>query len=191
LVGSCGRWEHPALRTKSRRQQEVLEELDRGGEPLPTSYCGSRRLRDGPSLRVQSARAVQRCRPNDPHRKRGSGRSVARKRRYDRAMASAVMLCGVFAAPGSGKRKDCRGSQHSLFFFERGRSMLRKRSTENESDFESLRGNSKMRESEARERVRASEVKLQKSMGGDLTQRSACRCFARKRKAGRCAGTGV
>lgn len=56
------------------------------------------------------------------------------------------------------------------------------KSSEGERRFEVTAscGASSARESEARRRVRASEVKLQKSFGGSLIQRSACRRFARK-----------
>jgi len=118
---------------------------------------------------------------NGHRRKRWSDQGVARKRRHDRAVAFGVSLCGALAATYGRSRRDLAarsirdpsstGEGHrvpkGLVSTRADSALLRERSAR-----------MKRRESDARECVRASEVQLQKSLGGSLTQRSACRRFA-------------
>jgi hypothetical protein len=98
----------------------------------------------------------------------------------------------VFAAPGVRSQKNCRGSQHSQSFFERGRSPVRKKTGERECklrDHVSKRDPGK-RESDARERVRASEVKLQKSVGSSLDPEKRVSALRAKARGGTMCGDG-
>jgi len=113
---------------------------------------------------------------NGHRRKRWSDRGVARKRRPDRAVILGATFCGVLAAPYDLLRGGCHGSSYSRSSLDRGRSFGSHGPGGSERAFgvTAKAGHlDRKRESDARECVRASEVQLQKSSSGSLTQRSA------------------
>jgi len=141
---------HPGSRENVALRGTMLERGPRstdedGGSIQPSGQTARRRKRDAREahmrrgtftlavLRQQAARGrvlrsgqLGPCSPalssNGHRRKRWSDRGVARKRRRDRAVAFGVSLCGALAATYGRLRRDCRGSQHSPSFFDRGKS---------------------------------------------------------------------
>jgi len=126
-VESCGRRDHPALRSKTRRRNR--------GARVARTRRGTFTL---VILRQQAARGevlrsglLGPCNPalsfNGHRRKRWSDRGVARKRRRDRTVAFRVALRCELAAQRGRSWRGCHGSQPSRSFLERGRPSRRKK----------------------------------------------------------------
>jgi len=127
LVESCGRRDHPALRSKNRRRNR--------GARVARTRRGTFTL---VILRQQAARGevlrsglLGPCNPalsfNGHRRKRWSDRGVARKRRRDRTVAFGIVTCCELAARQGRFRRGCHGSQPSRSFLDRGRPLRPKK----------------------------------------------------------------
>jgi len=156
----------------------------RGGEPSPSSFCGSRRRAGGSFAQRYSAHAVQRCRPTA---------IAANGGRIEASPASGVPVGGWlsrsrFAAclqrrrAGFGRAVAVRSARGPSSRGE-GRQALNKHG-ENERRFDVTATRPGARDASKNARTGCSGVcpcvgsQLQKSLGGSRIQRSACRRLA-------------
>jgi hypothetical protein len=146
------------------------------GNLHPTSSCGSRRLEGGSFARGYSARAVQRCRSTAIAASGGRieaspASGVAIGRQFSGLRFAACLQRRTTCFEGAVTARRCRvtpstgGGRPALT--SAAKREQRARGHCESGTLERQRG------SDARERVRASEVQLQKSSSGSLTQRSA------------------
>jgi len=173
----------------------MLEKLSEEGNLRPRRYAAACGVREGPSLRVYSARAVQRNRPtaiaaNDGRTEASPASGVAVGRRLSGSRLAAFLQRRRAGFGRAVTARSARGPSSRGEGRQAPKGPMAKASTNSQAP-NAKAGRAETRESDARECDRASEVSCRSRWAAVGSREAPVGASREQREAGRWAGTGI